>query len=89
MVKGLELRENVNNQLYESFFETLATTLDARDSYTAGHSLRLAEYAVQIGKKASLDAHQLLILRKTGLLHDIGKIGVPDHKGWTLDERRV
>jgi HD-GYP domain-containing protein (c-di-GMP phosphodiesterase class II) len=79
MVKGLELRENVNNQLFESFFETLATTLDARDSYTAGHSLRVAEYAVQIGKKASLDAHQLLVLRKTGLLHDIGKVGVPDH----------
>ncbi len=79
MVKGLETREQTNNQLYESFFETLATTLDARDSYTAGHSVRVAEYTVKIGKKAGLNPEQLLVLRKTGLLHDIGKIGVPDH----------
>lgn len=78
MVRGLQAREQQNRQLLDSYFTTLAVTLDARDSYTAGHSLRVAEYSVIIGQLAGLTGRELDDLRKSALLHDIGKIGVPD-----------
>lgn len=78
MVRGLQAREQQNRQLLDSYFTTLAVALDARDPYTAGHSLRVAEYSVIIGQLAGLTGQQLDDLRKTALLHDIGKIGVRD-----------
>ncbi|WP_150272184.1 HD-GYP domain-containing protein [Paenibacillus tepidiphilus] len=78
MGRGLQERERQSTQLLESFFTTLAVALDARDSYTAGHSLRVAEYSVIIGQLAGLTGKELDDLRKSALLHDIGKIGVPD-----------
>lgn len=78
MVRGLKEKEEKNQQLIESFFTTLATILDARDHYTAGHSVRVANFAVEIGKRAGMNKQQLSILKKSALLHDIGKIGVPD-----------
>lgn len=79
MVRGLQEREQQNRQLLDSYFTTLAVALDARDSYTAGHSLRVAEYSVIIGQLAGLSGQSLDDLRKSALLHDIGKIGVPDN----------
>ncbi|WP_342564047.1 HD-GYP domain-containing protein [Paenibacillus sp. FSL R7-0345] len=78
MVRGLQDREQQSRQLLDSYFTTLAVALDARDSYTAGHSLRVAEYSVIIGQLAGLTGQSLDDLRKSALLHDIGKIGVPD-----------
>jgi HD-GYP domain-containing protein (c-di-GMP phosphodiesterase class II) len=78
MVEGLRERDSQNNQLIESYFSTLAAALDASDSYTAGHSERVAVYSIMIGKSADLSPFQLDMLKKTALLHDIGKIGVPD-----------
>ena len=69
----------MNEQLLQSYFSTLAAALDARDTYTAGHSQRVASYALMIGRSAGLDSHELDVLHKTALLHDIGKIGVPDN----------
>lgn len=78
MIEGLKEREERNGQLLDSYFATLAAALDARDAYTAGHSLRVAEYSVLIGRKGGLNETDIDLLRKTALLHDIGKIGVPD-----------
>ncbi|WP_226666050.1 HD-GYP domain-containing protein [Metabacillus litoralis] len=78
MVSGLQRRDSVNKQLLDSLFTTLALALDARDAYTAGHSVRVAKYSVMIGKQAKLDAETLDLLRKSALLHDIGKIGIKD-----------
>jgi HD-GYP domain-containing protein (c-di-GMP phosphodiesterase class II) len=78
MARAIQLREQENKQLLESFFATMAATLDARDPYTAGHSLRVADFAMKIGQMAGLTFQQLLQLRKAALLHDIGKIGIPD-----------
>lgn len=78
MVRGLQAREQQSRQLLDSYFSTLAVALDARDSYTAGHSLRVAEYSVIIGQLAGLRGQELDDLRRSALLHDIGKIGVRD-----------
>lgn len=78
MVKGLEERNETNRQLMESFYQTLSTTLDARDPYTAGHSLRVSNYSVLIGQAAGLPPKQVELLKNAALLHDIGKIGVKD-----------
>lgn len=78
MVRGLQAREQQNRQLLDSYFTTLAVALDARDPYTAGHSLRVAEYSVIIGQLAGMNGQKLDNLRKSALLHDIGKIGVRD-----------
>lgn len=78
MMRGLNIQADRNNQLLESYFSTLAAALDARDPYTAGHSQRVAEYAVRIGRLANLPEGEIQNLRKSALLHDIGKIGIKD-----------
>ena len=58
--------------------ETLAGTLDAKDKYTNGHSMRVAFYATRLAEELGWDKERVSILRYEALLHDIGKIGVPD-----------
>ena len=55
----------------------LANTIDAKDSYTNGHSTRVAKYSVMIAEKMGYDKEQVGLVEYTALLHDIGKIGVP------------
>jgi putative nucleotidyltransferase with HDIG domain len=57
--------------------EALARTVDAKSKWTAGHSERVAELAVRIGRAMQCDDRLLELLFRGGLLHDIGKIGVP------------
>ncbi|QFT88667.1 Cyclic di-GMP phosphodiesterase response regulator RpfG [Bacillus sp. THAF10] len=78
MVTGLQERNEINRLLLESFYQTLSTTLDARDPYTAGHSLRVSQYSLEIGRRANLSDIELECLKNTALLHDIGKIGIRD-----------
>lgn len=56
----------------------IAKTVDAKDGNTSQHSERVAEYSVMIAKKLGWDEERCENLRKTALLHDIGKIGIPD-----------
>ncbi|MBL0387334.1 HD domain-containing protein [Tumebacillus sp. ITR2] len=79
MVTDLRIRDEHNTQLLESYFATLAAALDARDPYTAGHSMRVAKYSVQIGGAYGMIPEQLDLLNKSALLHDIGKIGIRDN----------
>jgi putative nucleotidyltransferase with HDIG domain len=58
--------------------EALSATVDARDTYTAGHSRRVRELAFAIGKELDLSPDELETLNQAALLHDIGKIAVPD-----------
>lgn len=58
---------------------TMVSLLDLRDSYTGGHSARVAEYSQSIGLQMGLDEHYLQTLVIAAAIHDIGKIGVPDH----------
>jgi len=79
-------------QLKETYIATLkalAETTDARDSYTQGHSERVAKYAILIAKEMLLAERQIYYLEQAALLHDIGKIAVPDtvlHKAGSLSE---
>ena len=58
---------------------TIARTVDAKDMNTSQHSFRVSEYSVLIAKRLGFDEEQCEELRKTALLHDIGKIGIPDN----------
>jgi len=62
----------------ESVIVSLALTVEARDAYTEGHCDRLSNYAVALGRAIGLSADDLWALRKGGLLHDVGKVGIPD-----------
>lgn len=75
-----KLRESNDKleQAYLDMVETLRFTVEAKDTYTRGHSDRVAEYSVLIGKKVGLPEEQLKSLKIGGLFHDIGKIGIPD-----------
>ena len=57
----------------------LANALDSRDRYTLHHSENVAKYAVQIAEKMHFSKETCEIIRKGALLHDIGKIGIPEH----------
>ena len=58
--------------------ESLAAAVDARDTYTAGHSRRVQEIAVAIGRELRLEEPELESLSFAALFHDVGKLGVPD-----------
>jgi putative nucleotidyltransferase with HDIG domain len=76
-----------------SFASALVATLDARDRYTAGHSAAVAIYARNIAERLELEPRQQQLVHLCGLVHDIGKIGLPpgllEKPGaLTLEERR-
>lgn len=76
-------------QAYLESIQTLRYTVEVKDSYTRGHSDRVSEYSVLLGKHLGLPQADLDTLRVGGLFHDIGKIGVPDailQKNGKLDD---
>lgn len=75
----------VNNRLYADLqdllmgvLHALTATIDAKDPYTCGHSHRVATLAKRIAEKAGFSAEKVQQIYMAGLLHDIGKIGVPE-----------
>jgi len=60
------------------FVETMAQVLDARDPYTAGHSIRVGAYAYAIARAMNLPAGEAETIRVAAQLHDIGKVGISD-----------
>ncbi len=63
---------------YMESIQTLRYTVEAKDSYTRGHSDRVSEFSVLLGKYLGLSDYDLKTLQLGGLFHDVGKIGVPD-----------
>jgi diguanylate cyclase (GGDEF)-like protein/putative nucleotidyltransferase with HDIG domain len=72
-----------------SIIYALAATVDAKDHYTYGHSKKVSDYAVAVGEAMGLPQDRVDIIRAAGLLHDIGKVGIPDsilNKKGTLND---
>lgn len=91
-IEELENSKNEINRLYnilqkdykvqvesiENVMVSLAYIIEAKDKYTVGHTQRVSEYAVKLAQKIGLEHDRIEKLRMAGLIHDIGKIGVPE-----------
>ncbi len=78
----------------ETVLFSLALTIEAKDPYTEGHCDRLSKYSVALGEKLGLPQELRVALRRGGLVHDIGKLAVPEHillkpGPLTLEERKI
>lgn len=85
---GLDISEQVeslqrsNSEIlaaYERTIEGWSRALDLRDEETEGHSRRVTEHTVRLAERFGIPEAQLVHIRRGALLHDIGKMGVPDH----------
>ena len=65
-------------EMSDQITETLAEAIDAKDKYTTGHSLRVSHYAGLLATELGLTGSEAEEVRREALLHDIGKIGIPD-----------
>jgi HD-GYP domain-containing protein (c-di-GMP phosphodiesterase class II) len=85
MSSALQAYDQETRGLYGSlengYLETmvaLANSIDSKDPYTRGHSQRVGDVAVEIGRELGMNEQQLKLLHYGGILHDIGKIGIPE-----------
>ena len=78
MMSAIRVAEGDTRSAYVGTIRALAMTLDARDPYTAGHSERVSALSVAVGRHLGLSEDDVEVLRLGALLHDIGKVGVPD-----------
>jgi putative nucleotidyltransferase with HDIG domain len=88
--RELELRRRQAEGTFAQTLGVLAETLELRDPYTAGHSRRVSEYSRELARALRLSPREIDVIANAALLHDLGKIGVPDAvllKNGPLDER--
>ena len=76
--RDIELSRRRLEIMSEQTITCLARTIDAKDNYTNGHSFRVSMYSEQLAQALRLSADDCSALRYEGLLHDIGKISIPD-----------
>lgn len=74
----VEKKTKENERLFLHVVASLASAIDAKDTYTNGHSSRVAEYSREIARRYGYQGKKLEDIYMMGLLHDVGKIGVPD-----------
>ena len=78
LTKEVDKKTKEINRLSLHIVQTLAEAIDAKDTYTNGHSGRVATYSREMAKRLGYDEHGQDEVYIMGLLHDVGKIGVPD-----------
>ncbi|TET39515.1 MAG: HD domain-containing protein [Planctomycetota bacterium] len=76
-IRRAKLIDDLGKMFY-STITTLIATIEAKDQYTRGHSERVTHYALVLGEELALDREKMDVLKLAGLLHDIGKIGIPE-----------
>ncbi len=74
----VEKKTKENERLFLHVVSSLASAIDAKDTYTNGHSSRVAEYSREIARRFGYEGKRLEDIYMMGLLHDVGKIGIPD-----------
>jgi hypothetical protein len=92
-IQNFQLLES-RRRMFEGLVNALAESIESRDPLTAGHSYQVMLYAVETARELGLDQGQIETIRYAALLHDYGKIGIPDSilkKDGALsgDERRI
>jgi response regulator RpfG family c-di-GMP phosphodiesterase len=84
------LRSNYElNMAYDATIEGWSRAMDLRDRETEGHALRVTDLTIQLARMAGIDEDEILHIRRGSLLHDMGKLGIPDsilHKPGPLNE---
>ncbi|MBQ7487048.1 MAG: response regulator [Clostridia bacterium] len=78
LANEVEVKTAENRKLFLHVINALATSIDAKDTYTNGHSGRVAQYAKEIARRYGYNEARQNDIYMIGLLHDVGKIGVPD-----------
>ena len=79
MAESLLATRKKLNDYFIQIVQSLALSLEAKDAYTGGHSIRVAEYAEQIATRIGLPEEKVSALKEATLLHDIGKMGIPEN----------
>lgn len=91
-INRMKRRQKEYKEIIEQSFKTFAGTIDAKDKYTNGHSLRVANYSREIARRMDMDKDEQEHIYYVALMHDIGKIGIPDSilnkPGKLTDEER-
>lgn len=77
--ESLKHRQQEYRDIINQAMRTFANTIDAKDEYTKGHSERVARYTLEIAKKLKMSPEDQERIYYIALLHDIGKIGIPDY----------
>jgi len=80
-VRSLVRLKRITDELEnaETVLCSLARSIEAKDPYTEGHCDRLSRYTVSLGEKIGLSEEQRVALRRGGIVHDVGKVAVPDY----------
>ncbi len=76
-IENAKMYEEMNEN-YTNTIMALSAAIDAKDHYTHGHSKNVMEYAVAIARELKLNKEEIETIKFAGLLHDIGKIGIPE-----------
>lgn len=77
-MEQLKERQQISQRLFEQTATALVTAIDAKDEYSHGHSMRVAEYAREIARAMGKSEEECQKVYYAGLLHDVGKIGISD-----------
>lgn len=78
-IRAMQNRQREYQDIIDQSLQTFARAIDAKDRYTNGHSQRVAEYSRELAKRLGLSGFECEKVYYIGLLHDIGKIGIPDN----------
>lgn len=78
LLAELAARSDKEKAFFLNIVESLAISLDEKDQYTHGHSRRVTNFSLQLAEHATEEIVDFELLRLSGILHDIGKIGIPD-----------
>ncbi len=78
MIENVRLHDEITDG-YKGTIRALAASIEAKDHYTRGHSHRVTEYALLAANTLNIPRDDLVVLEYAGILHDIGKIGIPDN----------